>query len=100
MAAEARAPGSPASRETRAGVQITADAYPYIYSSTRLESVIPQWAHDGGLSRLLERLQDESMRARIAADPNFQRREYSKVLVANFQQRANRRDRDGESQAE
>jgi N-acyl-D-amino-acid deacylase len=86
-----RAPLQLVDERRRAGVQVTADVYPYIYSSTRLESVIPQWAHDGGLARLLERLQDESARARIAADPDFRRRDFGKVLVANFQLQRNKR---------
>lgn len=75
----------------QAGVQVTADVYPYIYSSTRLVSVIPQWAHDGGVSKLLERLTDEAVRAKIAADPGFQQRDFRGVLVGNFQRRRNKR---------
>lgn len=73
------------------GVQITADVYPYIYSSTRLISVIPQWAHDGGVPRLIERMEDEAERTKIAASPDFQRRDFRGVLVANFQRPRNKR---------
>jgi N-acyl-D-amino-acid deacylase len=30
------------------GLDVTFDSYPYLYSSTRLLIIIPQWAHDGG----------------------------------------------------
>ena len=33
------------------GLDVTFDGYPYAYSSTRLNIVIPQWAFDGGLAR-------------------------------------------------
>lgn len=75
----------------QAGVQITADVYPYIYSSTRLVSVIPQWVHEGGVARLIERMEDEAMRTKIAASPEFQRRDFRGVLVGNFQRAPNRR---------
>ena len=70
--------------EREAGRPVTADVYPYIYSSTRLVSQIPEWAHDGGVPRLLERMEDEAMRARMAADPGFQRRDFRQLLVGNF----------------
>jgi N-acyl-D-amino-acid deacylase len=66
------------------GQSVTADVYPYIYSSTRLVSCIPEWAHDGGVPRLIERMSDEAARARMATDPAFQRRDFRQLLVGNF----------------
>ncbi|MFN8558447.1 MAG: D-aminoacylase [Dehalococcoidia bacterium] len=66
------------------GEQVTADVYPYVYSSTRLVSFIPEWAHDGGVPLLLERMADEGMRAKMAAAPSFQRRNNRAILVGNF----------------
>jgi N-acyl-D-amino-acid deacylase len=74
-----------------AGLQVTADVYPYIYSSTRLVSLLPEWTHDGGVPKLIERLSDEEARAKMAADPAMQRRDPSKFLVANFSLAKNRR---------
>ena len=34
------------------GLDVTFDSYPYVFSSTRLNIVIPQWAFDGGPERL------------------------------------------------
>lgn len=73
------------------GRPVTADVYPYVYSSTRLVSCIPEWAHAGGVPRLLERMEDEAMRARMAADPAFQRRDYTRLLAANFSRPRNKR---------
>jgi N-acyl-D-amino-acid deacylase len=47
------------------GVDITADQYPYTRGSTFLQVVIPSWAHEGGVDRLLERLRDPALRERI-----------------------------------
>ena len=41
-----------------AGLDVTFDGYPYAYSSTRLNIVIPQWAFDGGLAALRRNLAD------------------------------------------
>ena len=51
------------------GVEIAADQYPYVASSTGLIQTIPPWAHEGGNARL----KDPATRARIRKemdDPN------------------------------
>jgi len=47
------------------GVEISANQYPYVASSTGLIQTIPPWAHEGGNARLVERLKDPATRARI-----------------------------------
>ena len=47
------------------GVAIGANSYPYTASATSLSSIIPAWAHVGGDSALVRRLQDRTLRARI-----------------------------------
>jgi N-acyl-D-aspartate/D-glutamate deacylase len=47
------------------GVDVTADQYPYVASSTSLTATIPPWALDGGTDKLIERLKDKKERARI-----------------------------------
>ena len=51
-----------------AGLDVTADVYPYVASATSLDASIPQWAHEGGDSALIRRLRDPAERARIRAD--------------------------------
>jgi len=51
-----------------AGVDVTADQYPYIASSTGLSSVVPAWAHEGGQEKMLERLRDPESSAKIRAE--------------------------------
>jgi N-acyl-D-amino-acid deacylase len=55
------------------GVEISADQYPYVASSTGLIQTIPPWAHEGGSAKIVERLKDPATRARIRKemdDPN------------------------------
>ncbi len=48
-----------------AGLDITADQYPYIAGATSLAASIPQWAHAGGTDSLLARLRNRATRARL-----------------------------------
>ena len=48
-----------------AGLDITADQYPYIAGATALDSCIPPWAHANGRQELLKRLRDPEVRARL-----------------------------------
>jgi N-acyl-D-amino-acid deacylase len=52
----------------RSGIDITADTYAYPAWFNDLSAFIPPWAHDGGDAKLLERLKDPAMRARIRRD--------------------------------
>ncbi len=51
-----------------AGLDVTADQYPYTRSATSLDASIPGWAHSGGTDSLLARLADPTTRARIRAE--------------------------------
>ena len=50
------------------GVDVTLDQYPYRAGATGLVSLLPPWAHDGGVQRLLERLRDPEQRERMRRD--------------------------------
>jgi N-acyl-D-amino-acid deacylase len=50
------------------GIDIAADQYPYNASATTLSTLIPQWAQEGGVARMLERLGTPELKARLAAD--------------------------------
>ena len=47
------------------GIDVTADTYAYPAWYNSLSAFIPQWAHDGGDDKLVERLKDPATRARI-----------------------------------
>lgn len=48
-----------------AGLDVTADQYPYTASATGLAAVIPPWAHDGGTDSMLARLRDPVRRRAV-----------------------------------
>ena len=50
------------------GLPVTADMYSYTYSGTGLDTCIPPWAHEGGITALIERLRDPDIRARLVAE--------------------------------
>ncbi|MCL2547979.1 MAG: D-aminoacylase [Symbiobacteriaceae bacterium] len=48
-----------------AGIDVTADQYPYTASATSLNTLVPQWAHEGGREAFLARIADPETRTRI-----------------------------------
>lgn len=50
------------------GGDVTGDVYPYPAGSTKMDNLLPGWMHDGGISRLLERLADPAARRRAVQD--------------------------------
>ena len=67
-------PGSPdqmlelVDRAREDGLDVTFDAYPAEWASTRLLILIPTWVQAGGPVRTKERLAEQSVRARIRSD--------------------------------
>ena len=52
----------------RAGIDVTADQYPYLASQTGLDYILPTWVQQGGDDSTFARLRDPSVRARIKAE--------------------------------
>ena len=50
------------------GLDIRADQYPYVAGGTALASSLPPWMADGGATKLLGRLRDPAIRARIKSE--------------------------------
>jgi N-acyl-D-amino-acid deacylase len=50
------------------GIDISADTYAYPAWFNEYSAFIPPWAHDGGDDKLIERLKDPTLRARIRKD--------------------------------
>ena len=48
------------------GVDVTADAYPYVASANGLHASLPEWVNAGGVDDLVARLRDPALRDRIA----------------------------------
>ena len=50
------------------GTDVEADTYAYTAWFNDFSAFIPQWAHDGGLAKMVERLKDSATRERIRKD--------------------------------
>ncbi len=71
------------------GIDVTVDQYPYIASSTSLNTVLPAWAFGGGSDSLRYRLKDESIRKKIKDEMLKSLKEkrlknYSYAVVARY----------------
>ncbi|MBK5297175.1 MAG: amidohydrolase family protein, partial [Vicinamibacteria bacterium] len=58
-----------------AGLDVTANQYPYTRASNGLDACLPLWVREGGTDAMLERLADPALRQRIKRemdDPNTQ----------------------------
>ncbi len=56
-------------RARAAGLEVTANQYPYIASGTGLSAaLLPRWAEAGGRAELLKRIDDPAIRARLIAE--------------------------------
>jgi N-acyl-D-amino-acid deacylase len=73
----------------RSGIDVTVDQYPYIASSTTLNTRLPSWAFSGGTDSLMWRLDDARTRALIKKemldDLNAKQfKDYSYAVVARY----------------
>ena len=50
------------------GIDATADVYPYAASSTFLSALLPDWVHDGGITKFMQRIRDSGTRQRIVGE--------------------------------
>lgn len=50
------------------GVNVQSNVYPYTRGNNNLSSIIPPWAHEGGTSKMLDRLKSKTDRVRLKRD--------------------------------
>jgi len=50
------------------GIDVTVDQYPYRAGATSLVTLLPPWAHDGGMEKLFARLADPKQREKMRKD--------------------------------
>jgi dihydroorotase/N-acyl-D-amino-acid deacylase len=62
------------------GLDIRADQYPYVAGATALASSLPPWVADGGIEKLLERLRDPQVRARIKRELAADHRDWENIF--------------------
>ena len=73
------------------GLDVTFDSYPYVYSSTRLLIMFPDWAHNGGPRRLLEALASPEARERLRRDVEPRGSSWQDIWLTYFKQPHNHR---------
>jgi N-acyl-D-amino-acid deacylase len=71
------------------GIDVTVDQYPYVASSTTLNTTLPTWAFSGGTDSLKIRLNDPKIREKIKSEmvstlKKKQLRDYSYAFVARY----------------
>jgi len=66
------------------GLDVTFDSYPYVFSSTRLNILIPQWAFDGGPERLRATLASLDARARLRKEVEPRAASWHEMWVTYF----------------
>jgi N-acyl-D-amino-acid deacylase len=71
------------------GLEIGADQYPYIASSTGLTTRLPTWVQDGGREQMLSRLRDPETRARIRAEVERANHDPTKMIISSLHTAAN-----------
>jgi N-acyl-D-amino-acid deacylase len=49
----------------REGINIGANVYPYTRGNNSLATIIPEWAHEGGFKKMIERLKNDDYRKRM-----------------------------------
>jgi dihydroorotase/N-acyl-D-amino-acid deacylase len=70
-------------RARAAGLDITADIYPYIAGSTSLSACLPPWALEGGVEKMLARLRDAGIRARLKQEITTDSKEWENIYLGS-----------------
>lgn len=73
----------------RQGIEVTIDQYPYVASSTTLNTVVPSWVFSGGRDSVLYRLKDKKLREKIKDEmvttlKRKQLKDYGYAVVARY----------------
>jgi N-acyl-D-amino-acid deacylase len=68
------------------GLDVTFDSYPYVYSSTRLLIMFPDWIHDGGPDHLKAALRSPDARQRLRADVAPRGQSWQDIWLTSFKQ--------------
>lgn len=59
---------APIDKAVNAGMDITLELYPYPYGASYAPMFVPMWANDGGMEKILERLENPIVRRKIAEE--------------------------------
>ncbi len=75
----------------REGLDVTFDSYPYVFSSTRLTIILPEWVQEGGPRRMLAALRDPHVRARLRREVQPRASSWQDMWVTYFKKPENHR---------
>jgi N-acyl-D-amino-acid deacylase len=64
------------------GIDVTADTYAYEAWSNEFSAIVPPWVHEGGDAKMVERLKDPVLRARIRKEMTTPSNEWDNEWVA------------------
>jgi N-acyl-D-amino-acid deacylase len=65
-----------------AGLEITADVYPYTAGATGLDAAMPPWVQEGGYAAWAKRLQDPAIRKKVAEEMRTPTDKWESLLLA------------------
>ncbi|HJP90677.1 MAG TPA: D-aminoacylase [Pyrinomonadaceae bacterium] len=65
------------------GLDVTADIYPYVAGSTSLSACLPPWALEGGTEKMLSRLRDPSIRARLKKEISEDHQDWENIYLGS-----------------
>ena len=65
------------------GLDITADVYPYTAAATGLTACLPPWVLEGGTERMLARLRDPNVRARLKREIMTDSNEWENIYLGS-----------------
>jgi N-acyl-D-amino-acid deacylase len=65
------------------GLKITANVYPYVAGSTSLSACLPPWAIEGGVDRMVARLKDPQIRARLKKEISTDSKDWENIYLGS-----------------
>ncbi|WP_432408306.1 N-acyl-D-amino-acid deacylase family protein [Wukongibacter sp. M2B1] len=72
------------------GVNIICDFYPYDAAEGPLSALFPNWLHEGGVSKLIERLSLKKTREKVKHEMNFDDDYWSRIIVSDIMSEKNK----------
>lgn len=82
------------------GLEVTCDRYPYIASSTDLDTVLPSWVYEGGYDDEIDRLKDKATREKIRNEVGEKDEKYWKGICVSSTVNSKNEWMEGESIAD
>jgi N-acyl-D-amino-acid deacylase len=72
------------------GMDVTFDCYPYQYGGTRLLILFPDWLHDGGPDKIMQRLASEEARERLRSEVGIASFSFDEIWMTYFKRPHNK----------